>query len=233
MIAWLGEWLRDVVLVILLAAFVDLLLPNSSMQRYVKVVISLFILLTVLTPVVHALFRVDLQKLTVAAFSAQPGMLDSGADFQPLESILAKGEALRKQEEAKAWQMVEQELSARIAKQIEAAFPVEVTAAEATVAEENNEPAITGLRISLIPRTGQTQAQDAETEKSKQSTMRKVEPVRIQIKLDDQARAVAAAAQDGEENRKLGGLRSQLLEFIANEWGIDKAKIDLEIAPLR
>ncbi|WP_240413997.1 stage III sporulation protein AF [Paenibacillus periandrae] len=47
---WLSDWLKSIIMVILLATFVDILLPNQTMQRYVKTVISLFILLTLLQP---------------------------------------------------------------------------------------------------------------------------------------------------------------------------------------
>src|SRR4051812_6623910 len=50
---WLAGWLRTVIMVIMLATFVDLLLPSNTMQRYVKTVLSLFILLTLLTPVLQ------------------------------------------------------------------------------------------------------------------------------------------------------------------------------------
>lgn len=38
---WLSDWLKSIIMVILLATFVDILLPNQTMQRYVKTVISL------------------------------------------------------------------------------------------------------------------------------------------------------------------------------------------------
>ena len=39
---WLAGWLKTVIMVIMLATFVDLLLPSNTMQRYVKTVLSLF-----------------------------------------------------------------------------------------------------------------------------------------------------------------------------------------------
>lgn len=46
----LGGWLRQVVAAVLLAALIDLLLPNRTMQRYVRLVAGLFILLTLASP---------------------------------------------------------------------------------------------------------------------------------------------------------------------------------------
>lgn len=52
---WLGGWLKELVLIVLLASFVDMILPSRSMERYVKLVLSLLILLTLLSPVVRLL----------------------------------------------------------------------------------------------------------------------------------------------------------------------------------
>ena len=49
----LAAWLKQIIVVVLLATFIDLLLPNRTMQRYVKLVVSLFILMTILTPVMQ------------------------------------------------------------------------------------------------------------------------------------------------------------------------------------
>lgn len=52
MIELLTVWVKTIVFVVLFATFLEFLLPNSSMQRFVRVIMGLFILLTVLNPVV-------------------------------------------------------------------------------------------------------------------------------------------------------------------------------------
>ncbi len=51
MIGLLSEWIQQIILIILLATFIDFLLPNSTFHKYSKLVISLFILLTILSPI--------------------------------------------------------------------------------------------------------------------------------------------------------------------------------------
>ncbi|MDR1701756.1 MAG: stage III sporulation protein AF [Sporomusaceae bacterium] len=55
MIAAITEWIRGIIFVVLFAAFLDLLLPNSSMQKFVRVIMGLFIMLSVLNPVLNFL----------------------------------------------------------------------------------------------------------------------------------------------------------------------------------
>ncbi|MCY8267765.1 stage III sporulation protein AF, partial [Bacillus haynesii] len=42
---FLTEWLTNIILFILMAIVIDMLLPNSSMQKYAKMVISLLLML--------------------------------------------------------------------------------------------------------------------------------------------------------------------------------------------
>ncbi|MGI6093322.1 MAG: stage III sporulation protein AF, partial [Negativicutes bacterium] len=50
MIAFVSAWIKDIILVVLFAAFMELLLPSSSMQRFIRVIMGLFIMLTILNP---------------------------------------------------------------------------------------------------------------------------------------------------------------------------------------
>jgi len=55
----ISAWLKGIILIILFATFMDLLLPSSSMQKYVKLVIGLIIIVTMLTPLLVILYGSD------------------------------------------------------------------------------------------------------------------------------------------------------------------------------
>ncbi len=48
-------WVKSIIYVVLFASFLELLLPNSSMQRFIRVIMGLFILLAILNPVIGVL----------------------------------------------------------------------------------------------------------------------------------------------------------------------------------
>ncbi|MDP4161603.1 MAG: stage III sporulation protein AF [Bacillota bacterium] len=48
---YLIEWITNIILFILLATVIDMLLPNSSMQKYIKMVVGLILIAIILTPV--------------------------------------------------------------------------------------------------------------------------------------------------------------------------------------
>lgn len=51
MIEALGEIVRNVAIIVLLTSFMEMLLPNSSLQRFIKVIVGLFIMVTILNPI--------------------------------------------------------------------------------------------------------------------------------------------------------------------------------------
>lgn len=67
MLDWLSGWLRDIIAIVLLAAVIDLLLPNKVMQRYVRLVVGLIVLLTIITPLMR-IFQGDLDHKLAEAF---------------------------------------------------------------------------------------------------------------------------------------------------------------------
>lgn len=50
-----SEWITNIILFVLLAVIVELLLPQSAMQKYVKMVLGLLLILIILSPIMKLL----------------------------------------------------------------------------------------------------------------------------------------------------------------------------------
>lgn len=53
----LGEWLKQLILIVMLGVFADLLLPTKAMQKYVRMVMGLAVIAAMLQPLVPLLRR--------------------------------------------------------------------------------------------------------------------------------------------------------------------------------
>lgn len=51
MIAALTVWVKNIILVVLFASFMELLLPNTSMKKFIRVIMGVFIMLAILNPI--------------------------------------------------------------------------------------------------------------------------------------------------------------------------------------
>ncbi|MEK3902126.1 MULTISPECIES: stage III sporulation protein AF [unclassified Paenibacillus] len=95
--SWLSSWLHELILVVLMAAFVEMLLPSKSMERYARLVLSLLVLLTMLSPIISLLKGDASKELTVAMQQQErSGGLKGGTGGAPdsLDKILADGRML-------------------------------------------------------------------------------------------------------------------------------------------
>ncbi|WP_374721540.1 stage III sporulation protein AF [Peribacillus tepidiphilus] len=67
---FLTTWITNIILFILLAIVVEMLLPNSSMQKYAKMVIGLLLIAIIITPI-FKLLSTDFEKLITTATESQ------------------------------------------------------------------------------------------------------------------------------------------------------------------
>lgn len=143
MLQWLNDWIREIILIIMLAVFIDLLLPSNKMQRYVKVVLSLFILMTILTPIV-SLFNKDWN------FGGWDEALFEPVEhyaYRPLDEVLDAGEQLRRQHNMQAGQLIETRLAVLMKQDLDAALPGMIQAVEVETEMHENEVGIKSVQV--------------------------------------------------------------------------------------
>ncbi|WP_246120300.1 stage III sporulation protein AF [Cohnella terricola] len=112
----LSGWLRQVIAVILLASLIDLILPNRTMQRYVRLVAGLFILMTVATPIMHWLKGDFGGKLAAGLQSVERSPGDAERELAMIEE---EGAKLRDSHLAQAEKLVAARLESEIRGEVE------------------------------------------------------------------------------------------------------------------
>lgn len=55
MIKWLSSWGQGIIVAIVTATIIEMILPNGSCKKYVRVVIGIYILFTIISPVISKL----------------------------------------------------------------------------------------------------------------------------------------------------------------------------------
>lgn len=102
----LSELVRSLAVTIILASLLEMFLPSNDMKRFVQVIVGLFILVTILTPLLGLLnkeWTTELQAWTTESKGV------------PLEQILARGEQIRQENQAQAMEQYRQKLAAQVA----------------------------------------------------------------------------------------------------------------------
>lgn len=84
----LGGLVSNIAIIVILAVFVEMLFPNETMAKYLRLIMGLFIIVTLLTPVMNFLERDNSYDVVTWNYNF---------DNRQLESILKSGEDIQLQ----------------------------------------------------------------------------------------------------------------------------------------
>ncbi|MGF7185824.1 stage III sporulation protein AF [Desulfitispora alkaliphila] len=207
----LTNLVRDIAVIVILASFMEMLLPTSNMKRFVQLVLGLFIIITILTPITAALNQ-DLSR-QVSAWNFQ-------VEEDQLDQILAQGKEISQISNQEALRSYEKNIEKQITG-LMALIP-EISDAQVDVsAEELSATGFGGIKgvHVIVSKNGQV---DRGSQKEQIEGIDEIEPIEIEIDLN------------GGESKKeveLSGLsiEKRIKELIANFYGIPADKIHVEI----
>lgn len=212
---WLSGWLKELIAILLIAAFADLLLPSNAMQRYVKAVIGMFLLFVLLSPVLQLFQRNwDANKLLAAVDLLQSS---SGAEaIKPLDDVMKEAEQLKADQQRQALRLIEARLSDSIKAQLaEDGIGVASSVAVQTSVDKQGKPVIEAVNVVMQRPGGQTQPGGAAGDGGKRA-MEPVKPVTIDIR--PQAKEAAAQTPESADAERVK-------RAIANAWKVTEGRV--------
>lgn len=53
MISWLNGWVQGIIVAVIIATIIEMLLPQGAIKKYIKVVIGVYILFTIISPIIN------------------------------------------------------------------------------------------------------------------------------------------------------------------------------------
>ncbi|WP_151734340.1 stage III sporulation protein AF [Paenibacillus tengchongensis] len=243
--AWLSDWLRELILVVLMAAFVEMLLPGKSMERYARLVLSLLVLLTMLSPVISLLKGDASSELNLAMEQTQQGgFWSSGGDEgDSLQEILRQGQLLAAGTREESLKLAAGEVAGQMQEQITAATGVR--GVNVTVALEVNHgsgggdvPVISRVAVTLPGADGTSAVQPEEAaigEAEAAAEEIRIEPVKpVQIQIGEAEAAEAEVREDGAGGN--GGAADtaaeeqaeSIIQLLSQNWNVERGRIEVK-----
>lgn len=212
---WLSLWLKKIILLVLLAAFLDLILPNTNLQRYVKMVMGLIILLTIMSPV-FTIFNLSQEDLALRMSRYQQEMLHtSDSEWKTMTNRL-----LSSQDE-QAVSYVKKQMEGMIRAQVKESYDVEL--AQVTVNVEKTEQSLHIARISLVVAESQQDKAGAAHEQARPA-IKPIEPVRINL---DGSETSAVEKEERIQPPKVDPLSQQIQQLVANTWALAPVQVQV------
>lgn len=63
MIEWLSSWAEQVIVAVIIGTIIEMILPNGNNKKYIKTVIGVYILFTIVSPIIGKIMGSDLSSL--------------------------------------------------------------------------------------------------------------------------------------------------------------------------
>lgn len=140
---WLKQWVRELVMLVLLAGCLDLLVPMGSLKKYVRMVMGLLVMVSLINPIL-GLWRAEIRIDQV--LEQQSGRLPS------IKEVQAEADRYRSRVEAQVSGQFRQQVESRAAEAARAISGIHeatVTAEVAIAADQT--PSIASVRVYITP----------------------------------------------------------------------------------
>lgn len=214
----LSDWLRQIIAVVLLAALIDLLLPNRTMQRYVRLVAGLFILMTLATPILHWMKGDFSSKLATGLNAVE--LAPQGASSQ-LAMIEEEGAKLRGKHEDQAAELVSARLESAIRSEVEQSEQREVRKVDVAL-ERGADGALTVAKVVVLLEPESVGKQSDPSPSPSPSPVKEVGPIAaVDIRIE-----VESWPSDPQASPSSEGISEE--EVNADEDGQPEGEIDRE-----
>ncbi|MBB6635531.1 stage III sporulation protein AF [Cohnella thailandensis] len=228
MMAALTEWLKQIIAVILLASLVDLLLPNQTMQRYIRLIAGLFILLALVGPMLSWI-KSDFGTKLAADLEAVRQRPENAAE--QLAQIEEDASKLRMSREEQAASLASAGLAAQIKETVEKEAGAGVR--DVQVQTETDAEGVARVQaVSIVLRDAAGDKSDSESDREETAPIREVEPVVIDldsIGKEDDSQEKELPAMSEEETEEEKQLKRRIASLVSARYGMGTEQIDVEL----
>jgi stage III sporulation protein AF len=226
MMDWLSGWLRSIISIILLAAIVDLLLPNKAMQRYARLVVGLIVLLTILSPLIR-LFAGNFNDRVEDSLNAwERSGASSSVQMPTLQQISKEAQRLSSERQRQAAVLTERELALAMAQEIDSRLGSKGTAAMVRLSDDTK--SIASVIVTLAsPSDEQREKQEDEADVS---TIQPVD-IAVSVTVDEVASTSGSSHDDNEKDEEQAVVTAEqkivIEQALRQGWGVVPKQIQI------
>lgn len=209
-LAYLTQWISQVVLIVLFATILELLLPSDAFQKYVKLVIGLVLIIALLNPLMKILNINSDDIIKGFVKTDDGGQIKNSMKIQKNEIERAQAAYIHKQMAVQMKNNVKEALSLR--------YGLSIKSLEVATA------ATAGQGTPSIKKTVVVLGQAKKQQGDKQDGNQDIQPVKdVAIHVTDKTPGNAELSETQKKKLK------EVKAFLAGQWGIAERAISIRM----
>ncbi|WP_100398392.1 stage III sporulation protein AF [Bacillus sp. FJAT-44742] len=199
---YLTDWVTTLIVFILVAVLIEMLMPSSKFQRYIRLCLSLTLMVIILQPLFD-LFQRDIHSFLPEYYEEEI----VSAEWMEEKMIQKKTEIQAGQDAYISEQMAEQ-MELQVAEEVEKKWNMELTRVEVEFLEDVNADTIDPSQAFFVHVT--------LNEKKQEGAVEAIAPIHIQTEPEN------------EQSSPPSSLR-EIERFLASNWEVEEQNLSIEM----
>lgn len=208
MIENLSVWAKSIVLAVIIVSILEMLLPNNKTKKYVKMVMGIFILYNIISPIIKDKSSLSFEEIDVNSYTSNT-----------INTVQVNQESMDKRLEELYIQELEKDITKKIEKQ---GFVVKSCKVKAKISDNEEDTGITKITLRL-ERNAENKEKQAE-EKSKDienkivSEIQKIKKIDTNISKDENLETDTKLEKSDIQNLK---------QFLIKEYEVNEKCLEI------
>lgn len=204
MIGFLSTWAEQIIVAVIIASIIEMILPSGNNKKYIKAVIGVYILFTIISPILGKITNIDLDNIDYEKY------------FKDLDTSQTVSQSLTKNNDKSIEEIYENNIKQDMkAKLKEQGYIVENIDLNIEFKNESNYGKITSIFLSVYK-----QKEEKDSTKTNTITVNKIENVTIGNTLKNVTNSV------DKENIKESE-KSEIKKYISSVYEVNKKNIKI------
>lgn len=203
MIEWISSWAEQIVVAVIIASIIEMLLPNGNNKKYIKAIIGVYILFTIISPVIGKLVNIDLKDIDYEKY------------FKEIETQETISQSLTTNNEKAMGEIYISNLKADMKNKLEEkGYKVENINLKVELEDEKNYGKVNEIALFV----SKLKEEDNTNKKNNTIAINKIENVKIGNELEN-AKEVKASKDIGNSEK------SEIKDYLASVYDVKKKNI--------
>lgn len=142
MIDYLSSWTKSIVFAVIIVSILEMILPNNKHQKYVKMVMGIFILYNIISPIIKNQNSLSFDEINVNSLANN----SNGTIKNESNSIVVNQESMDRRLEELYIQQIEKDITKKVEKQ---GYIVKSCKVKATITEDEEKTGITKIKLKV------------------------------------------------------------------------------------
>ena len=206
MIAFLKSWANQIIVAVIIATIFEMLLPNGNNKKYIKMIIGLYVLFTIIQPIITKVTRnnIDISDFNYKKYFNEDVLESSSQDFEDNNSKLIKQAYIDN---------IKSDIKTKLKQK-----GYEVISCNVNIINSGNEE-----EYGIIENISLKIKKVADEEKSTEETSNIIKVENVDINISNSSNN---NTNNTEEKSNLSEKeKTEIIEYLANEYSINKKDI--------